>query len=102
MAWLKFFGFKFYSPAIVLLRNGTKFGVPSGKLKIIYEFIAIDKAYLHAYNTLYLNTNDNKLLSGSPSFKEILSSFICSVPFRKILSTPVNWYFVERNGTNLL
>ena len=32
-------------------RNGTKFGATSGKLKniYIYEFIAIVKAYSHAY-----------------------------------------------------
>ena len=52
-------------------------------------------------HTLYLYTNNPKLLRKSPSFQEILSFYVCSVPFRKILITRVNWYFAERNGTIL-
>ena len=46
--------------------------------------------------------SNHELYRRSTSFEEIPSFFFCSVPFRKILITPVNWYFAERNGTKLL
>ena len=38
--------------------------------------------------------------TNQPSFQKTCLFYVCSVPFRKILITPVSWYFAERNGTN--
>ena len=68
---------------------------------MIFTIFYLDCLWVAGIHIPYLYTNNLKLLRKSPYFQEIMS-FLCSVPFRKILITPVNWYFAERNGTNLL